>query len=167
MCALGPAVGNGHGEGTACHASQNILILWGLWSRGGFSGQSWLTFRQALSLGGHVRKGERGTTVVYADRFVPEEERKRAIEAADEAQEIPILKRKVGFSRGEPLELYRKDWNSVTATVLLKRIDASQQSDYANLRISVADASKGVLWRRVRKLSAVPSPKRESQKAGA
>jgi len=37
----------------------------------GFTGQSWLTFRQALSLGGHVRKGERGTTVVYADRFVP------------------------------------------------------------------------------------------------
>jgi antirestriction protein ArdC len=26
-----------------------------------------LTFRQALALGGHVRKGEKGTTVVYAD----------------------------------------------------------------------------------------------------
>ena len=29
------------------------------------------TFRQAAGLGGNVRKGERGTTVVYADRFVP------------------------------------------------------------------------------------------------
>ena len=26
-----------------------------------------LTFRQALALGGHVRKGEKGMTVVYAD----------------------------------------------------------------------------------------------------
>ena len=47
----------------------NVLILWGAVMAGGFSGQSWLTFRQALGLGGHVRKGERGTTVVYVDRF--------------------------------------------------------------------------------------------------
>src|SRR6185312_14125642 len=36
----------------------NVLILWGAAAQYGFSGQSWLTFRQALSLGGHVRKGE-------------------------------------------------------------------------------------------------------------
>jgi hypothetical protein len=34
--------------------------------------QDWLTFRQALGLGGNVRKGEHGTTVVYADRFIPD-----------------------------------------------------------------------------------------------
>ena len=53
------------------YSGVNILILWGAAIERGFTGQSWLTFRQALSLGGHVRKGERGTTVVYADRFVP------------------------------------------------------------------------------------------------
>src|SRR3989442_6622520 len=58
----------------------NILILWGAVVERGFAGQSWLTFRQALSLGGHVRKGERGTTVVYADRFVPVNEKRRASE---------------------------------------------------------------------------------------
>ena len=52
----------------------NVLILWGAVIEHGFSGQSWLTFRQALGLGGHVRKGERGTTVVYADRFTPDDE---------------------------------------------------------------------------------------------
>ena len=51
----------------------NVLILWGAVIEHGFAGQSWLTFRQALSLGGHVRKGERGTTVVYADRFTPDD----------------------------------------------------------------------------------------------
>ena len=53
----------------------NILILWMACTERGFSGQNWLTFRQALKIGAHVRKGERGTTVVYADRFVPYRER--------------------------------------------------------------------------------------------
>ncbi len=35
----------------------NVLILWGAVIEHGFAGQSWLTFRQALSLGGNVRKG--------------------------------------------------------------------------------------------------------------
>lgn len=76
----------------------NILILWGAVIQGGFSRQDWLTFRQALSLGGHVRKGERGTTVVYADRFVPDGERRRATEAGEDAQAISFLKRFTVFN---------------------------------------------------------------------
>ena len=53
----------------------NVLILWGSVIEHGFPAQSWLTFRQALGLGGNVRKGEHGTTVVYADRFIPDDER--------------------------------------------------------------------------------------------
>jgi antirestriction protein ArdC len=71
----------------------NVLLLWGAVVERGFGGQSWLTFRQALSLGGNVRKGERGTTVVYADRFVPEDEKRRAAETGEDAQAIPFLKR--------------------------------------------------------------------------
>jgi antirestriction protein ArdC len=79
---------------TARHYSGvNILILWGSVIEQGFTGQSWLTFRQALSLGGHVRKGERGITVVYADRFVPSDKKRRAAETGEEAQTIPFLKR--------------------------------------------------------------------------
>lgn len=76
----------------------NVLILWGAVVQHGFSCQNWLTFRQALSLGGNVRKGERGTTIVYADRFVPESEKRRAREAGDEVQAIPFLKRFTVFS---------------------------------------------------------------------
>ena len=71
----------------------NVLILWGSVIEYGFSGQSWLTFRQAIGLGGHVRKGERGSTVVYADRFTPDDERRRAAEAGEEPGAIPFLKR--------------------------------------------------------------------------
>lgn len=76
----------------------NVLILWGAVIEGRFAGQSWLTFRQALSLGGHVRKGEHGTTVVYADRFTPEDERRRAAETGEEAGAIPFLKRFTVFN---------------------------------------------------------------------
>ncbi len=76
----------------------NILILWGAVIDHGFTGQSWLTFRQALALGGHVRKGERGTTVVYADRFIPDDEKKRAAETGEDAQAIPFLKRFTVFN---------------------------------------------------------------------
>lgn len=76
----------------------NVLILWRAVIERGFAGQSWLTFRQALALGGHVRKGERGTTVVYADRFVPADERRRAREMGEEAQAVPFLKRFTVFN---------------------------------------------------------------------
>lgn len=76
----------------------NILLLWGSTIEHGYSGQSWLTFRQALALGGHVRKGKRGTTVVYADRFVPRDEKRRAAETGDEVQAIPFLKRFTVFN---------------------------------------------------------------------
>jgi antirestriction protein ArdC len=76
----------------------NVLILWGAVVEHGFPVQSWLTFRQALSLGGHVRKGEHGTTVVYADRFIPDEEKRRAQETGEEAQAIPFLKRFTVFN---------------------------------------------------------------------
>lgn len=79
----------------------NVLILWGAVIEHGFPGQSWLTFRQALALGGNVRKGERGTTVVYADRFVPDDEKRRAREAGEEAQAIPFLKRFTVFNTAQ------------------------------------------------------------------
>ena len=76
----------------------NVLILWGAVIEHGFSSQNWLTFRQALGLGANVRKGEHGTTVVYADRFVPDEERQRAERDGDEPNTIPFLKRFTVFN---------------------------------------------------------------------
>ena len=87
----------------------NVLILWEAVIEHGFSTQNWLTFRQALRLGGNVRKGEHGTTVVYADRFVPDEERERAERDGDEPNTIPFLKRFTVFNTdqcdGLPAEL--------------------------------------------------------------
>jgi antirestriction protein ArdC len=76
----------------------NILVLWDAVIRRGFASQEWLTFRQALGLGGNVRKGERGTTICYADSFVPRGARERAKEQGDDPSAIPFLKRFTVFN---------------------------------------------------------------------
>lgn len=84
-----------------CYSGINVLILWGAVIQHGFPTQTWLTFRQALSLGGAVRKGERGVTVVYADRFIPDDEKKRARDTGDDPQAIPFLKRFTVFNTAQ------------------------------------------------------------------
>jgi antirestriction protein ArdC len=45
----------------------NILMLWAEAVSQGFATPMWMTFRQATELNAHVRKGERGSLVVYAN----------------------------------------------------------------------------------------------------
>jgi antirestriction protein ArdC len=70
----------------------NILTLWGAVIEQGYPSQSWLTFKQARDAGGCVRKGEQGTCVVYADRFMPEAEKSKAQTSGEDAKSIPFLK---------------------------------------------------------------------------
>jgi antirestriction protein ArdC len=47
----------------------NVMMLWASAMEKGYESPLWLTYRQAEGLGGQVRKGEKGTLVVYADRI--------------------------------------------------------------------------------------------------
>jgi antirestriction protein ArdC len=71
----------------------NILLLWGAAIEQGRPSQRWLTFKQALALGGNVRKGEKGTMVVYADTFIPRAEQAKAAASGEEARRVGFLKR--------------------------------------------------------------------------
>jgi antirestriction protein ArdC len=51
------------------YSGVNVILLWSEAVAKGFASPIWMTFKQAAELGGHVRKGETGTTVVYASRF--------------------------------------------------------------------------------------------------
>ena len=75
----------------------NILILWDAVLTRGFGSQRWITFRQALSMGGNVRKGEKGTTVCYADRFIPKAEAERARETGRRGQCRAVPQALYGF----------------------------------------------------------------------
>lgn len=67
----------------------NTLLLWGSASRRGFRSPYWFTYRQASELGGQVRRGEKGTEVVYFSTFSKSEEEKKTEE---EGKAIPFLK---------------------------------------------------------------------------
>jgi antirestriction protein ArdC len=91
------------------YSGVNVLILWSAVIEGCYPSQDWLTFRQALAAGGCVRKGERGQTIFYADRFTPNEEREQAeasVQGQGERQEgeprsIAFLKRFVVFNAAQ------------------------------------------------------------------
>jgi len=67
----------------------NILILWGEATATGYTSPIWMTFKQAMTLGAHVRKGEHGTCVVYADTFTTTE---TTAEGDAVERRIPFLK---------------------------------------------------------------------------
>src|SRR2546426_5101596 len=67
----------------------NIMLLWGEAMTNGLTSPLWMTFKQALALGAHVRKGEHGAMVVYADRFTKKE---TDADGNDVEREIPFLK---------------------------------------------------------------------------
>lgn len=71
------------------YSGVNVLLLWSEAVTRGFSAPLWMTFRQALALGAHVRKGETGSTVVYADAI----RRTETDEAGEDVERrIPFLK---------------------------------------------------------------------------
>ena len=67
----------------------NVVMLWSASVVKGYSCPLWLTFKQALELGGNVRKGEHGELVVYANRITRTE---TAEKGAEIEREIPFLK---------------------------------------------------------------------------
>lgn len=67
----------------------NVILLWSEALRCGYTASHWMTFRQALALGGAVRRGEHGATVVYADRIRRTE---TGEDGADVDRSIPFLK---------------------------------------------------------------------------
>ncbi len=67
----------------------NVLMLWGEADLKGYSCPIWMTFRQALELGGHVRKGEHGSLVVYADKITRTE---TSDDGEESLRQIPFMK---------------------------------------------------------------------------
>lgn len=116
----------------------NILILWGAVIERGYPGQSWLTFRQALSLGVNVKKGEHGMTIVHADRFIPKDEKKRAKAEDAEPQAVPFLKRFTVFNvaqcEGLPEQFYSQP-EPLPERQIIPQAEALVRATGADIRI--------------------------------
>ena len=77
------------------YSGLNVLLLWSEAMARGFLAPTWMTFRQARELGGHVRKGEKGAPVCYYDTFT-----KETVDdtGASREERIPFLKHYVVFN---------------------------------------------------------------------
>ncbi len=113
----------------------NILMLWSAAMAGGFAAPIWMTFKQALELNAHVRKGEKGSLVVYANSIT----RKETDGATgDETEhEIHFMKGYTVFNveqiEGLPAHYYAKPEPKFSA---VQRIEHAE-SFFANLRADI------------------------------
>ncbi|OQX38610.1 MAG: hypothetical protein B0D91_03675 [Oceanospirillales bacterium LUC14_002_19_P2] len=71
----------------------NLLLLASAADDRGFTENKWLTFKQAKALGGSVRKGERGTRIVFWKFFEQEQE------DAQESQSDDSKKNRMAFAK--------------------------------------------------------------------
>ena len=72
----------------------NVILLWAASAEKGYTSNLWLTYRQALALGAHVREGSRGEMITYANKMTKQEE------ITDEAGTWQTLDREVYFMKG-------------------------------------------------------------------
>ena len=104
----------------------NVVMLWSASVTKGYACPLWLTFKQAAELGAHVRKGETGELVVYADRIT----RTETGAAGEEVEKaIPFLKGYTVFN-AEQIEGLPAHYTSKAeppALTPLQRIEAADR----------------------------------------
>jgi len=78
------------------YRGMNVLLLWGEAVEKGYTAPIWMTFKQSVELGAHVRKGEHGSLVVYANSIT------RTDEGSGEGPAGPdgTTEREIFFMRG-------------------------------------------------------------------
>jgi len=113
----------------------NVILLWAEAVACGYAAPIWITFRQALSLGGHVRKGEHGATVVYANRISRTE---TGDDGRDVERQIPFLKAYTVFNveqvEGLPQHFYATAEPKLDAAQRIEHADAFFAASGADIR---------------------------------
>ena len=78
------------------YSGVNVLSLWASAMAQNFAAPIWMTFKQAMELDAHIRKGEKGSLVVFADGIMRKETDEKT---GDEIErEIPFLKGYIVFN---------------------------------------------------------------------
>ncbi len=114
----------------------NVLVLWCEAMSKGYSAPIWMTFRQALELNAHVRKGESGSTVVYASTITRSGTNEKTGEETEAT--IPFLKSYTVFNV-EQIEDLPAQYHAVAEPRLdpvqrIERADAFFEMTRADIR---------------------------------
>lgn len=104
----------------------NILLLWDSAIMHGFTAPLWMTYKQAQELGGQVRKGEKGSLVVYANTITRTEQDEATGE--DVEREIPFMKGYTVFNAeqvdGLPAHFYASQQPELDPLARIARAEA-------------------------------------------
>lgn len=107
----------------------NILSLWSSADKQGFTAPHWMTFKQAMELGGHVRKGEKGSPVVYANSLSRTEEDNNGEEVE---VNIPYMKSYIVFNVEQIEGLPEKYYSSLEVPAEPENRIEQAESFFAN-----------------------------------
>jgi antirestriction protein ArdC len=103
----------------------NVLSLWASAMAQNFAAPIWMTFKQALELDAHIRKGEKGSLVVYADSIKRKETDEKTGDEID--REIPFLKGYTVFNveqiEGLPEVYYAKAARTLDPVTRIERAE--------------------------------------------
>ena len=106
------------------YRGMNILLLWGEAMAKGYAAPIWMTFKQALEFDAHVRKGEHGSLVVYANSITKTETNEKG---EDTEREIPFMKGYTVFNveqiEGLPAHYYAKPENPLPLSERIESAD--------------------------------------------
>jgi len=104
----------------------NVLMLWAAATERGYSAPLWLTYKQAQELGGQVRKGEKGSLVVYANTITKTETDETSGE--DVEREIPFMKGYTAFNAeqvdGLPAHFYAVQQPALDPVARIEKAEA-------------------------------------------
>jgi len=113
----------------------NILMLWASAIEQGFTAPMWMTFKQALECDAHVRKGEKGSLVVYANSITKTE----TDDTGEQIErEIPFMKGYTVFNveqiEGLPEHYYGRPEIKLTPVERNERAEAFFRNTGADIR---------------------------------
>ncbi len=113
----------------------NVLMLWSAALEKGYSAPIWMTYKQAAELKAHVRKGEQGSLVVYADKLIRTET--DAATGEESAHAIPFMKGYTVFNveqiEGLPAHYYTQPESNRETVAPLAHAEAFFAATGANI----------------------------------
>jgi antirestriction protein ArdC len=115
------------------YRGMNVIALWAATLECGFKSRHWFTFKQALALNACVRKGERGSYVVYYTELTSKAGEGTVPSPDDTSETRRILRGYTVFNAdqidGLPLDFYAKpDVEPVPASPITKTADEGRLS---------------------------------------
>jgi antirestriction protein ArdC len=115
----------------------NVILLW-MARAAGYRALRFLTFKQALELGGHVRKGERGTKLYFVKQLEVQED----LDGNSQARLVPIMREYTVFNvdqcdglpdivtAGQPMRVRNPDARDDLADQFLRSTGADIREGY-------------------------------------